>query len=168
MPRKPASMYREIRGQAYTRKEYMGGVPGIRIAQFDIGDLTTDFPQQVHLLVKEMCQIRHTAMEAARINANRYLQSKVGTAYHLKLRLYPHNVLRENKIATGAGADRISQGMRRAFGLPVSTAARVKPGTKLITIYTFPANVAHAKEALRKAGMKLPTPVKIVVDAPRK
>src|SRR3972149_10068551 len=124
MPRKPNSMYREIRGMAYTRKEYMGGVPGLRIAQFDIGDLKTDFPVQVHLVAKEQCQIRHTALEAARINANRYLQAKVGNAYHLKLRLYPHNILRENKIATGAGADRISQGMRAAFGRPAGTAAR--------------------------------------------
>jgi large subunit ribosomal protein L10e len=168
MPRKPASMYREIRGQPYTRKEYMGGVPGLRIAQFDIGDLKTDFPQEVHLLAKEQCQIRHTALEAARINANRYLQAKLGTAYRLKLRLYPHNVLRENKIATGAGADRISQGMRGAFGMPVSTAARVHPGVKLMTVYTNVEHAAHAKESLRKAGMKLPTPVRILVDAPKK
>ena len=39
---------------------------------------------------------------------------------------YPHHVLRENKQATGAGADRVSQGMRCAFGKNVGTAARVK------------------------------------------
>ena len=164
MPRKPASMYREIRGAAYTRKEYMPGVPGLRIAQFDIGDLKTDFPVQVHLVAKEQCQIRHTALEAARINANRYLQAKVGNAYHLKLRLYPHNILRENKIATGAGADRISQGMRGAFGSPVSQAARVHPGMKVMTVFTQRDHIPHAKEALRKAGMKLPTPNRLIVE----
>ena len=168
MPRKPASMYREIRGAAYTRKEYMPGVPGLRIAQFDIGDLKTDFPVQVHLVAKEQCQMRHTALEAARVTANRYLSAKIGTAYRLKLRLYPHNVLRENKIATGAGADRISQGMRGAFGLPVSTAARVQPGVKVMTVFTNPEHALVAKEALRKAGMKLPTPVRLIIDAPRK
>src|SRR2546422_808685 len=49
MTRKPGSMYREIRGQAYARKEYMGGVPGIRISQFDIGDPRTKFPVKIHL-----------------------------------------------------------------------------------------------------------------------
>lgn len=39
MVRKPASMYREIKGQAYTRREYMGGVPAVRISQFDMGNL---------------------------------------------------------------------------------------------------------------------------------
>jgi large subunit ribosomal protein L10e len=32
-------MYREIRGQAYTRREYMGGVPANRITQFDLAFL---------------------------------------------------------------------------------------------------------------------------------
>ena len=93
-----------------------------------------------------------------RIAATRYIQKKAGNAFHLKLRLYPHNVLRENKIATGAGADRISQGMRAAFGNPTGLAARVHPGTKVFTLETTGANLEHAKEALRKAGSKLPTP----------
>ena len=158
MVRKPNSMYHEIRGQAYTRKEYMGGTPAIRISQFDVGDLKSKFPVKLHLVADEQCQIRHIAFEAARVAATRYIQKKAGNAFHLKLRLYPHNVLRENKIATGAGADRISEGMRAAFGSPAGLAARVHPGTKVFTIETTPANVAHAKEALRKAGSKLPTP----------
>jgi len=164
MTRKPGSMYREIRGQAYTRKEYMGGVPGIRISQFDIGDLRTEFPVKVHLVAEEQCQIRHIALEAARISANRYIAKKAGNAYHLKLRLYPHNVLRENKIATGAGADRISEGMRAAFGAAVGTAARVKPGTRIFTISTTEDHVDDAKEALRKGGVKLPTPWRLEIE----
>jgi len=167
MPRKPNSMYREIRGQAYTRKEYMGGVPQIRISQFDVGDLRTKFPLKAHLIAEEQCQIRHVALEAARVSANRYIAKKTGSAYHLKVRLYPHNVLRENKIATGAGADRISEGMRAAFGSPVGTAARVQPGMKIMTIETTEANLAHAKEALRKAGVKLPTPWRIEIETPK-
>ncbi len=166
MTRKPGSMYREIRGQAYTQRKYMGGVPQSRISQFDIGDLRTEFPVKLHLIAEESCQIRHIALEAARISANRYIAKKAGTAYHLKLRLYPHNVLRENKIATGAGADRISEGMRGAFGTPVGTAARVKAGTKVFTISTTEDHVADAKIALRKGGVKLPTPWRIEVDRP--
>ena len=36
MVKKPGRMYREIKQQAYTRKEYMGGVPMPRITQFDL------------------------------------------------------------------------------------------------------------------------------------
>ncbi|HKZ89264.1 MAG TPA: 50S ribosomal protein L16 [Thermoplasmata archaeon] len=164
MTRKPASMYRPIRGQAYTRKEYMGGVPQIRISQFDIGDLRSKFPVRIHLVAEESCQIRHIALEAARISANRHIAKKAGNTYHLKLRLYPHNVLRENKIATGAGADRISEGMRAAFGSPVGTAARVQPGTKIFTISTTEEHVDDAKEALRKGGVRLPTPWYLVIE----
>ena len=164
MTRKPGSMYREIRGQAYAQKRYMGGVPGIRISQFDIGDLRTKFPVHVHLIAEEQCQIRHIALEAARISANRYIVKKAGNAYHLKLRVYPHNVLRENKIATGAGADRISEGMRAAFGGAVGTAARVHPGVKIFTISTTEEHVDDAKEALRKGGVKLPTPWRIEIE----
>jgi large subunit ribosomal protein L10e len=164
MVRKPNSMYRRIRGQAYTRKKYMGGIPGNRIVQYDIGDAKTTFPAAVHLVANERCQIRHTALESARISANRYIAKMAGTNYHLKVRLYPHNVLRENKIAVGAGADRISQGMRGAFGSPIGTAARVRVGQRIITIETTEANVQHAKEALRKGGSKLPTPSHILIE----
>ena len=167
MPRKPNSMYREIRGQAYTRKEYLGGIPQVRIGQWDIGDLRTKFPVKLHLIAEEQCQIRHIALEAARISANRYISKKAGNSYHLKLRLFPHNVLRENKIATGAGADRISEGMRAAFGGAVGLAARVQPGTKILSIETTPEHVAEAKIALRKAGVKLPTPWRIMIETPK-
>src|SRR5205823_8322986 len=168
MTRKPGSMYREIRGQAYAQKRYMGGVPGIRISQFDIGDLKTDFPVKVDLVAEEQCQIRHIALESARISANRYIVKKAGNAYHLKLRLYPHNVLRENKIATGAGADRISEGMRAAFGAAVGTAARGEPGMESVMISTTEEHVADAKVALRKGGVKLPTPWRIEIERPTK
>ena len=157
-------MYRRIRGQAYTRRKYMGGVPGNRIVQFDIGDARTKFPIAVHLVAEEKCQIRHIALEAARISANRHIAKLAGTGYHLKIRVYPHNVLRENKIAVGAGADRISQGMRGAFGSPVGTAARIKIGQRVMTIETTDANLLHAKEALRKGGSKLPTPWHIEIE----
>ncbi|UCD93020.1 MAG: 50S ribosomal protein L16 [Methanobacteriota archaeon] len=164
MVKKPGRMYREIRGQAYTRKEYMGGIPGNRIVQYEMGNAQGEFPVQVILIAKEQCQIRHMSLEAARIAANRYIQKRAGVAnYHLKIVVYPHHVLRENKIAVGAGADRISDGMRGSFGSLVGTAARVKSGQKLIIIRTLESNIKHAKDALRKAGIKMPSPCRIEV-----
>ena len=165
MTRKPARMYTQIRGQAYTRKEYMGGVPAPRISQFTLGNPNGDFPVELVLHVKELCQIRHTALEAARITANRLLAKKAGASnYFLKIRTYPHNVLRENKLATGAGADRVSSGMRAAFGKAVGTAARVQPGQAIITVRVPVSAVTAAKEALWSASLKLPTPCWIEVE----
>jgi len=109
--------------------------------------------------------VRHNALEAARVAANRLLEVKAGKDnYHLKIRVYPHQVLRENPMAAGAGADRISDGMRRAFGKPIGSAARVSRGQKLMTVRITQEFVSFAKEALRRASMKFPMPTRMVVD----
>ena len=165
MARKPGSMYRYIRGQATTRKEYMGGIPASRIAQFDMGNRTGKFPIQVSLLANEKCQLRHNSLEAARISANRTLEKAAGTTnYRLVIRVFPHVVLRENKQATGAGADRVSQGMRSAYGKNVSTCARLKSNQIVMTVDTHKQFFRDAKAALRKAGMKLSTPCSIKIE----
>ena len=165
MARKPARMYRNITQRSYTRREYMGGVPGSKIVTYDMGNLKDEFPVEISLIAKEACQIRHSALEAARIAANRLLLEAVGpTSYHLKIRVFPHEVLRENKQATGAGADRVSQGMRQAFGKAIGTAARVRAGQKLMTLSVNPGHFKQAKKSLMSAGHKLPTPIRLVVE----
>ena len=165
MARKPASMYRQVKGMAYTRRKFMGGVPNNRIQQYDMGNLTDEFPITMSLKVKNRVQIRHTSLEAGRIAANRLLSKDAGVAnYHLKVRVYPHVVLRENKLATGAGADRVSSGMRQAFGKNVGTAARLECNQVILTVSCTPAAAKTAKLALWKASMKYPTPCYIDVD----
>ena len=165
MSRKPGSMYRTTHGQPNTRREYMGGVPASRISQFEMGNRTGKFPIQLALLVDEAMQIRHNCLEAARISANRVMDKNAGVPnYRIRIRVFPHIVLRENKQATGAGADRVSQGMRSSFGKNVSTAARVKPNQIIMTVETTKPYFAHAKNALRKAGMKIGSPFTIKID----
>jgi large subunit ribosomal protein L10e len=164
MSRKPSSMYRYVRGKPSTRKEYMGGIPASRITQFVLGNKTEDFPMEISLHSLEKCNVRHNALESARITVNRAMEKKVGSAnYRLSVRVYPHVILRENKQATGAGADRVSQGMRASYGKIVSTAAEVKPNQKIITIETTEQFIEDAKNALRKAGMKIPSPCKVII-----
>lgn len=163
MARKPASMYRRLKGPAYTRRKYIGGVPNNRIHQYHVGNRraaeTGQFPVILELLADNDCQIRHTALEAARVISNSTVRKVAGTqGYALRVHTYPHHVLRENKQATGAGADRVSQGMRCAFGKNVGTAARVKRGQRVISIQVQPAHYLVARDALRKASMKFPTP----------
>lgn len=158
-------MYTRVSGHAYVRREYMGGVLGSQITIFDMGNLSREFPVSLALVAKEACQIRHNALEAARIFANRYLVKEVGRKnFYLKIRVYPHHVLRENKLAVGAGADRVSSGMRHAFGRAVGTTARVKSGQKVISVGVEEQNVEYAKDALKRASYKLPTPCRIAID----
>ncbi len=144
----------------------MGGVPGSKVVHYDMGNLQENFPVVLNLVIREPCQIRHTSLEAARVAANRYLLKQLGrTNFHLKLRVYPHHVIRENKQATGAGADRVSSGMRRAFGKAVGTAAQVEAGQELFTLSIPPQYLNDAKIALKRAGHKLPSPIQIVMES---
>jgi len=164
MARKPGSMYRYVKGKPSTRREYMGGVPLSRITQFVLGNKTEKFPLRVSLTSLEKCNVRHNALESARITVNRTMEKKVGPAnYRLEIRVYPHVVLRENKQATGAGADRVSQGMRASFGKAVGTAAEVKQNQVVMLIDTTEDYLEESKKALRKAGMKIPSPCKVTV-----
>ncbi|MBR4503814.1 MAG: 50S ribosomal protein L16 [Candidatus Methanomethylophilaceae archaeon] len=165
MVRKPASMYRQIKGQAYTRREYMGGVPASRVSQYEMGNLRADFPVTLTLRVENRVQVRHIAIEAGRIAANKVLNSQAGTAnYHMTVRAYPHVVLRENKLATGAGADRVSSGMRQGFGKTVGTAARLERNQAILTVRVPAEKAAVAKDALWRASMKFPSPCYIDVE----
>ena len=166
MTRKPARMYRKVEGQVYTRREYMGGVPTCRITQFDTGNVRGTFGWSLTLGTEEAAQVRDGALEAARVSAVRVLEKAAPNEFHLKVRRFPHQVLREHKMAMGAGADRISDGMRRAFGKPVGRAVRAAIGTELLTVYTTEAHLADAKEALRKASHKLPVPTRVIVRSP--
>lgn len=164
MVRKPGKMYRNISKKAYTRREYMGGVPGSKITQFEMGNLSGEFPLETDLVINEACQIRHTALESARISINRRLMKDVGRMnFHFKVRVFPHHVLRENKQATGAGADRVSEGMRLSFGKAIGTAARVQPGQRVFSIYTTAQDVDKAKDALKHGAYKLPSPSHILI-----
>lgn len=164
MARKPASMYRDITQHAYTRKEYTGGIPQSTLLTFETGTPQRDFPVTMLLVANERAQIRSQAIEAARIAGNRHLEKHVGkNNFYFKVRVVPHHIIRENKQATGAGADRVSQGMRRAFGTNVGQAARVYQDQAVFELRTTKEFARRGKEALRKSGMKLPSPCRVEV-----
>lgn len=164
--KRPAKTFRNYNSRrAYTQRKYMGGVPGNKIVHYDMGNLRTEFPVKLSLVAGESCQVRDSALEAGRITANRLLVKMVGVQnFHMKLRVHPYHVIRENKQATGAGADRVSQGMRQAFGKAVGISAKIQKGQKIFTVSTTKEGFPTAKDALRRCGMKLSTPVRIVVD----
>jgi len=160
-----ARCYREVKGQPYARKEYIKGHPPPKITKFTMGNPSAKFDYQLKLISEESAQIRHNALEAARIATNRYLQKNLGTEnYCLRILPYPHVVLRENKMIFGAHADRLQEGMRRAFGKPIGTAARVKPNQTIITVNVNENGIKAAKEALKRGEAKLPVPCRIIIE----
>ena len=166
---RPAKCYRSLE-RPYTRvsihvprKSYVKGVPGGKIHRFEMGKRLPAYTLRVDLVAERGVQIRHNALEAARVAANKGLDKWVGTeAYFLKILAYPHHVLRENPLATGAGADRFSTGMRLSFGNPIGTAARVFPGDSIMSVWIEPSKIAAAQRAFKVAASKVPTPCRIV------
>jgi large subunit ribosomal protein L10e len=165
MAKRPGHCYRQADRPPFVRKRYIHRQPASRIVSFDMGEAGGDFPVEVSLYGLERCQIRHQALEAARIASNRHMTRKAGRKnYHLRIRVKPYHYLRENKMISGAGADRVQDGMRKAFGKVIGIAARVSPNQPLITIRTNPAFIKEAMAALKKAAPKMPTPCKVRFD----
>ena len=171
MALRPGRTIRRIR-RAYTRvsysvprKSYIKGVPSPRIVHFEMGNREGNFNRIVYLISKSDAQIRHNALEAARVVCNTFLMKKLGIAnFFFKILKYPHQVIREKPIATGAGADRYSQGMRLAFGKPKGLALQAFKGEKIAMVKVNEENVEIAKEALRKFGSKVPIKIQIEVE----
>ncbi len=168
---RPARCYRQL-DRPYTRtakrvmdKAYVRGVPDPRIRIFDMGNPKGDYKYELDLIAEQPVQIRHNALESVRIFVNKKLDTTLGKDnYWLKIRVYPHHVLRENALLTGAGADRLQTGMKHAFGRPIGKAARVKKGTIILSVRVKDkTSMEKAKRILKAVTPKLPLKYKIEV-----
>ncbi len=138
------------------RKSYIKAMPHQELRQFRMGARRKDYEVVYHLVSEETLQIRDNALESARQALNKYLEKHIAGKYFFLVRVFPHQVIRENKMIAGAGADRLQKGMRRAFGKPTDKAARVKPGQPIFTVFTFNGLDNHVITALERAKRKLP------------
>ncbi|MBI2136659.1 50S ribosomal protein L16 [Candidatus Woesearchaeota archaeon] len=141
----------------YRKKNFVKSNPAITIARFVMGEQRTDYQYTLNLLSKEDLQIRANAFESARQTSNKLMEDALGKAgYFIQIRKYPHHILRENPLASGAGADRMSTGMAGAYGNPIGHAAQVRRGNPLFTVKVNKQNLELAKKALHRAAYKLP------------
>jgi large subunit ribosomal protein L10e len=157
--------YRMSKGNLYTRAKYIHGQPVSKIVKFSMGDTKANYDYKITLISQMKIQVVHNALEAARISANKVLSDKLGeTGYLMHIRVYPHIILRENKMIATAGADRLQEGMRRAFGKPTSRGAIIKHNQELIDVFVNESSLQLAKEALTACSKKLPMPCSITVE----
>ncbi len=141
----------------YRQKAYVRMDPHIKIARFEMGNPNKVFEYTLNLVSKEGVQIRQESLEAARTTSSRFLEKTLPKSeYFMKMRVYPYHILRENPLAAGAGADRMSTGMQRSFGKPIGVAAQVKRGQTVLSVGLSKANIATGRKALRRAATKMP------------
>ncbi len=172
---RPARATRTINSQAWARysvkkprKNYIKALPHTSLLVFKMGASRDDYDITMRLSAKQNMQVRSNSLEAARQAANKYLEKEIPNNYFLKVVPYPHEVLREKRMATGAGADRISQGMILAFGTPSAVAARVYEGQIVFELKTISANRGVAYEAMKRASSKLSGTYNIVTEEAKK
>ena len=140
-------------------KAFVKGVPDARIHMFEMGSPSkkSQFDVQIDLVAQGHVQIRDNALESARVSANKLFEKKIlPENYFFKVRVYPHQCLREHTMATGAGADRISSGMRLSFGKPSGRAAVVTDGQAVMTVYTTKKFREDGWKGLERAAKKMP------------
>ncbi|MBI3033854.1 50S ribosomal protein L16 [Candidatus Woesearchaeota archaeon] len=154
--------YRKIE-RPYTRiskfkaKSFIRMTPHIKIIRFDMGEPDKDYQYTLCLVPKASIQIRQESLESARMTCLRHIELNLGkTGYHFKIKTFPYHILRENPLASGAGADRMSTGMQKSYGKPIGIAAQVMKGKPLFEIKVNKENIPVAKFALHKAISKMP------------
>ncbi|MBW2998947.1 50S ribosomal protein L16 [Candidatus Woesearchaeota archaeon] len=165
------SAYRNKVGPAYTRtsryraKSFIRMNKNPRIIKWHMGNLKKDFEYKFNVVSKGDLQIRDLAIESSRMVCNRVLEKHVGKEnYYFHLRLYPHHILRENALAAGAGADRLSTGMSHCFGKTVGVAARVKKGQSVAEVRVDKKGLELGKKAASLIKTKLPGTYTIVLE----
>ncbi len=157
---RPSSCYRHLerpytRKSKYKSKAFIKAVPTNKLAKFEFGDLKSKFNCQIDIVTTAPMQVRHNALESARTVVIRRL-GEMGKNYRFSIRAYPHHILRENKMLTGAGADRMQTGMQLSFGRAISLAARMKADQPIFTVRVDQADAKLARKALEGAIPKLP------------
>ncbi|MCL5730482.1 MAG: 50S ribosomal protein L16 [Candidatus Pacearchaeota archaeon] len=170
-----ASAYSRKKVVPYTRKSkqkrysYVKVVPPSKIVKFTMGDLKGfregKFPYQLTIVSSENIQIRHNSLEACRQYINKELDKTLLGKYLFRIFPYPHHIQRENKMLTGAGADRMQTGMQLSFGKSVGRSAILKPGSKIFFFAVGNENALRiVRNALREIKPKMPGNVKAIQE----
>ena len=147
----------------FYNKKFAPGTPNPKVARFTTGKFRDDYDYKLQLVATTRLQIRSNALEAARVAASKKLTLVGEDNFYLRVVSYPFVVMRENKMIATAGADRLQEGMRKAFGKHIGVAARVDIGSVILDILIKAENLDKAKAALKAATTKLPLKYKLVV-----
>jgi len=172
MPLRRAAVYHDLK-RPYTRrsrvksKAYIKTVPPMKMTKFNMGNASKynsgGYNYGIDLVCAENAQTRDVSLEAARQFINRKLDEEVGDYYFL-VAVFPHHILRENKMLTGAGADRMQTGMTQSFGVTTNMAVQLHQNKEIFKIAVMTEDLARkVRGFLNKVQPKLSCRTKIIV-----
>jgi large subunit ribosomal protein L10e len=149
------------RKSKFKGKSYIKMVPNVHLTKMRMGDLkgyaAGKYKTILIVRTKHFVQLRDNSLEAVRQFLNRFLAEKVGKDFYLEVKPYPHHIIRENKMLTGAGADRMQTGMALSFGKSTGRACLLKMGDPIFIIGINGAkNEAYARELIGSSRARMP------------
>ena len=168
MPVRKASAYSKRKPVVYTRKSkitqksYIKMIPPQKVVKFNMGDYKGyeqgKYKMKLTLDVMENVQVRDLALEAMRQSLLKDLADGLATNFFMRCNVYPHNILRNNRIFSGGSkGERVQTGMQKSFGSPEGRAATVKKGKSIFSIYfNGDENIPKVREFFRKVKPKMP------------
>lgn len=175
MALRKASAYTQRYARPYTRKSnvksksYIKTIPPNKLVKLQMGDIKGFEQGKFKIILRfssaENVQIRDNAIEAARQYVHKELEDNFLGQYYFAVKVFPHHILRENRMLTGAGADRMQTGMAHSFGTNIGRAAMVKENQEVFVLGLNSAKAAgFARSALEKVRAKLPCRMRILTE----
>ncbi len=175
MALRKANAYSKKHVVPYTRvskqkkRAYVKTVPPSKIVKFNMGNLkgyeVGKFPHKITFVTDENIQIRQNALEACRQFINKKLDEQFLGQYFFRIVPAAHHIQRENKMLTGAGADRTQKGMQLSFGKTIAKAAILKKGARIMEVYLpNPKAVSYTRHILKQIKSKLPCTTRILYE----
>jgi len=178
-PLRKATAYSKKKVTPYTRvskkkgKSYIKTVPQQKIVKFAMGKeksfVNGKLPHVLTMISTENVQVRHNALEACRQFVNKKLETELKGQYYFRIIPYSHHVQRENRMLTGAGADRMQTGMQLSFGKSMGKSAIVKKNTSLFFVAVAnPKAASFARKLYKQIKSKLPGKTRILYEIKKK
>jgi large subunit ribosomal protein L10e len=165
--RKPVINTRRSKKQQLS---YIKTVPQQKIVKFVMGNIKKfeagRYPIKMSIISEQNIQIRDLALEAVRQSLNKDLTKLLPKNFFLRCNVYPHNILRNNRIFSGGSkGERIQTGMKHSFGSPEGRAAIVKKNQAIFTAhFSGKDNIPKIRLFFKKVKAKFACKTKIIVD----
>ena len=168
MALRKASCYSKKYTVPYTRKSkiasksYIKTIPNVKLTKMRMGDII-GYKKGKYKIILDVktdhrVQLRDNALEASRQFLNRFLAEEIGIKdFYFEVKPYPHHIIRENKMLTGAGADRMQTGMALSFGKATGRACLLAPGETIFLIgITNEKHEAFARKLVKSIRARMP------------
>jgi len=159
---RPARTFRDANKVAWARfsrkkprKSFVKSMPHNALLIYNMGNQKGNYEILSELVADEKILVRDNAIESARQAVNKLLEKKLPGSYFFKVLVFPHNVIRENKMIAGAGADRLQSGMAHPYGRPTERGAIIKQGQVIFSVAHMAKDAEIIAEAFRRAKCKL-------------